>query len=131
MYLKYRTFQNRLESYCQILLQYASSPCSTRPNQGCSFSKGWNIIYSLFHPFMQDKLAYGSSVLSLSQFWLLPKWPIKTLLATKVVKIDLKIIILLPWSKSVKFTVCVIFCNENMFYFRLKNAFWNVMCQRS
>jgi hypothetical protein len=44
-------------------------------------------------------------ILSSSQFLLLSQWPVKTKLAIKVVKIDLKIIILLSWPKPVKQTV--------------------------
>ncbi len=53
--------------------------------------------YSVFHRFRQAKFAYSSSILSPSQFSLLPQLPLKmTPLIIKVVKIDLKIIISLP-----------------------------------
>jgi hypothetical protein len=39
---------------------------------------------------MQAKFPYGASILSSSQFSLLPQLPQKIMLASKVVKIDLK-----------------------------------------
>ncbi len=48
---------------------------------------------------MQAKFAYGGSILSFSLFSL-PQSHLKTTLALKVFKIDSKIIISLPWSKS-------------------------------
>ncbi len=48
---------------------------------------------SVFHRFRQAKFAYGGLLLSPSQYLLLPKQPLKTMLTIKVVKIDLKIII--------------------------------------
>jgi hypothetical protein len=59
----------------------------------------------VFHRYRQAKFAYGSLILSLSQFLLLPQQPVKMMPTSKVVKIDLKIIILLPCFKSVKLTV--------------------------
>ncbi len=52
--------------------------------------------YSVFHRFRQDKFAYSGSILSSSQFLLLPQLPQKMELASKVVKVDSKIIISLP-----------------------------------
>jgi len=46
--------------------------------------------------FWQAKFAYGGSILGSSQFTLLPQLPQKMMLDLKVVKIDTKIIILLP-----------------------------------
>jgi len=57
--------------------------------------------YGAFHGFGQAKFAYGSLVIGSSQFTLLPPLPVKTKLNLKVVKIDSKIIISLPKSKSV------------------------------
>jgi hypothetical protein len=59
----------------------------------------------VFHRFRPAKFAYGGSILSSSQFFILPQWPLKMTLAIKVVKIHPKIIILLPKYKSVKKTV--------------------------
>jgi hypothetical protein len=61
--------------------------------------------YSVFHRFRQSKFAYRGSILSSGQFLLLPQRPIETMLTIKVFKIDSKIIISLPWSKSAKHTV--------------------------
>jgi hypothetical protein len=52
--------------------------------------------YSLFHQFRQAKFANGGSILSSSQFSILPQLPQKMKLASKVVKIDPKIIFSLP-----------------------------------
>ncbi len=52
--------------------------------------------YSVFHRFRHAKFANGGSILSSSQFSILPKLPQKMKFATKVVKIDPKIIISLP-----------------------------------
>ncbi len=65
--------------------------------------------YSVFHKFRQAKFAYGGSILSFSQNLLLPQLPQKMKLAVKVVKSDSKIIISLPWSKSVKLNVDFVF----------------------
>ncbi len=46
--------------------------------------------YSVFHRFRLAKFAYGSLILSSSQFLLLPQWPLQTTLAMNVVKIDTK-----------------------------------------
>jgi hypothetical protein len=48
--------------------------------------------YSVIHQFRQAKFAYGGSILSSCNFLLLPQPPLKITLATKVVKIDSKII---------------------------------------
>jgi hypothetical protein len=56
---------------------------------------------------MQAKFAYGGSILSSSQFWPLPKLPLKTTLAIKVVKIGSKIIIIIT-SSSICETHCII-----------------------
>jgi hypothetical protein len=53
-------------------------------------------LYSVFHRFKQAKFAYGGSILSSSQFLLLPQLPQKMELASKVVKVDSKIIVSLP-----------------------------------
>ncbi len=62
----------------------------------------WHIrlSYSVFHWFRRAKFACGGSTLSSSQFL-----PLSSCLGIKVVKIDWKIIISIPWSKSVKQTV--------------------------
>jgi hypothetical protein len=52
--------------------------------------------YSVFQGFSKAKSANGGSILSLSQFLILPQLPQKIKLASKVVKVDSKIIILLP-----------------------------------
>jgi hypothetical protein len=56
----------------------------------------------MFHCFRPAKFACVDSIFSLGQFLLLPRRRQKTMLAIKVVKIDSKIIRLLPRSKSVK-----------------------------
>ncbi len=53
-------------------------------------------FYSVFHQFMQAKFDYGGSILSLSQFLLLPQLPKKMKLTSKVVIVDSKIIFSLP-----------------------------------
>jgi hypothetical protein len=50
-------------------------------------------LYSVFHRFGQAKFAYGGSILSSGQFLLLFQLPQKMELASKVVKIDPKIIL--------------------------------------
>ncbi len=52
--------------------------------------------YSVFQGFSKAKFANGGSILSSSQFSILPQLAQKLKLASKVVKIDSKIIILLP-----------------------------------
>ncbi len=51
---------------------------------------------SVFQGFSKAKFANGGSILSSSQFSILPQLAQKIKLASKVVKIDTKIIILLP-----------------------------------
>jgi hypothetical protein len=51
------------------------------------------LAYSVFQGFRQAKSANGSSILSLSQFLILPQLPQKMKLASKVVKVNSKIII--------------------------------------
>jgi hypothetical protein len=53
-------------------------------------------LYSVFQGFSKAKSSNGGSILSLSQFLILPQLPQKIKLASKVVKDDSKIIILLP-----------------------------------
>ncbi len=62
-------------------------------------------LYSVFHWFQRAKFAYGDLILSSSQFLLLTQHSQKMKLTSKVIKIKTKIIISLPWSKSVKQTV--------------------------
>ncbi len=52
--------------------------------------------YSVFQGFSKAKFANGGSILSSSQFSILPQLAQKMKLASKVVKIDSKIIISLP-----------------------------------
>jgi hypothetical protein len=54
------------------------------------------ICYSVFQGFIKAKSANGGSILSSSQFLILPQLPQQIKLASKVVKVDSKIIILLP-----------------------------------
>jgi hypothetical protein len=58
------------------------------------------MICRTFYRFEQAKFAYGGSIISSSQFTILSKLPLKTVLDLKVVKIDSKIVILLHKSKS-------------------------------
>jgi hypothetical protein len=53
-------------------------------------------LYSVFQGFSKAKSANGGSILSSSQFLILPQLPQKIKLASKVVKVDSKIIISLP-----------------------------------
>ncbi len=53
-------------------------------------------FYSVFQAFSKAKSANGGSILSLSQFLILPQLPQNIKLASKVVNVDSKIIILLP-----------------------------------
>jgi hypothetical protein len=62
------------------------------------------VLYSVFHRFRQANFANGGLILSLSHFLILPRLPQKLSSLQKVVKIDSKIIISLPRSKSVKLT---------------------------
>jgi hypothetical protein len=55
------------------------------------FCDDW--YYSVFHQFRQAKFVYGGSILSSSQFLLLPQLPPKMELSSKV---DSKIIVSLP-----------------------------------
>ncbi len=59
----------------------------------------------MFHQFKKAKFANGGSILSFSQFLLPTQWPQKMTLAIEVVKIDSKIIVLLPGSKLMKHPV--------------------------
>jgi len=52
--------------------------------------------YSVFQGFSKAKSANGGSILSSNQFLILPQLPQKIKLASKVVKVDSKIIISLP-----------------------------------
>ncbi len=61
--------------------------------------------YSVFHRFRQAKFAYGGSISSSIQFSLLPQRPQNLMLDVKISINNFKIIISLPWSKSVKQTV--------------------------
>jgi hypothetical protein len=54
------------------------------------------LYYSVFQGFSKAKSANGGSISSWSQFLILPQLPQKIKLASKVVKVDSKIIILLP-----------------------------------
>jgi hypothetical protein len=53
-------------------------------------------LYSVFQGFSKAKFAYGGSILSSSQFLILPQLPQKMKLKSKLVKIDPKIIVSLP-----------------------------------
>ncbi len=64
------------------------------------------VIYSVFQGFSKAKTANGGSILSSSQFLILPQLPQKIKLASKVVKVDSKIIRShYLRSKSLKLTV--------------------------
>jgi hypothetical protein len=56
----------------------------------------YRFSYSVFHQFRQAEFAHGGLILSSSQFLLLPQLPQKMELASKAVKVDSKIIVLLP-----------------------------------
>ena len=53
-------------------------------------------FYSVFQGFSKAKSANGGSILSSSQYLILPQLPQKIKLASKVVKVDSKIIVSLP-----------------------------------
>ncbi len=57
-------------------------------------------LYTVFHLFRQAKFAFGGSILS--QFLLQTQWPLKTMLAFKVAKLDS-----LHGSKSKKQTAVI------------------------
>jgi hypothetical protein len=59
----------------------------------------------VFQGFSKAKSANGGSILSTSQFLILPQLPQKIKLASKVVKVDSKIIISILRSKSLNLTV--------------------------
>jgi hypothetical protein len=61
--------------------------------------------YTVFHRFGQAKFANGYLILSSSQNLLQLQRPLKTWLVIKVVKLGPKVIISLPWFKSVKQTI--------------------------
>ncbi len=64
---------------------------------GYNNGKGFETrYYSVFQGFRQAKSANGGWILSSSQFLILPQLPQKMKLASKVVKVDSKIIISLP-----------------------------------
>jgi hypothetical protein len=65
-----------------------------RKNNFEGSSNGWS--YSVFQGFSKAKSANGGLILSSSQFLILPQLPQKIKLASKVVKVDSKIIISLP-----------------------------------
>jgi hypothetical protein len=67
-------------------------------------------LYSVFQGFRKAKSANGGSILSSGQFLILPQLPQKIKLASKVVKVDSKIIISYLRSKSLKLTVEVAVC---------------------
>jgi hypothetical protein len=58
------------------------------------------VSYSVFQGYSKAKSANGGSILSSSQFLILPQLPQKIKLASKVVKVDSKIIISLPKIKT-------------------------------
>ena len=65
-----------------------------RPNfVGIKIIDHFTCIYRAFHRFGQIKFVYGGPVLGSSQFLLLLQLPPKMMLASKMVKIDSKIII--------------------------------------
>ncbi len=79
-----------------------------------------------------DKLNFdnGGSTLRVSKLLLLHQRPLKMTLAIKVVKINLKIIILLPQSKSVKQTrEATPKCYAPLLYAStIKQIFWSNKC---
>jgi hypothetical protein len=52
-----------------------------------------DLTYGVFQGFSKAKSAYGGSILSSSQFLILPQLPQKIKLASKLVEVDSKIII--------------------------------------
>jgi len=59
----------------------------------CVLRAIFKLNYRVFHIFGQAKFSYGGSILSSSQFTLLPQLPLRIMLVLIVVIIDLKIII--------------------------------------
>ncbi len=79
------------------------------------FCAAFLYIYSVFCQLRYAKFAYSGSILSSRQFLLLPQQPLKMAIASiKEAKIDSKVIILLPQSKSVKLIVpfCIFWQEE-------------------
>ena len=62
-------------------------------NETCASEIKFSSFYSVFQGFSKAKSANGGSILSSSQFLLLPQLPKKMELALKVVKVDSKIIV--------------------------------------
>ncbi len=90
---------------CQVMINYKATPTVeygprtlVLSDYEVSNEKMIFYLYSVFHRFRQAKFAYGGLILSSSQFTLLPQRSLKMILALKVDKIDLKIIILIPLS---------------------------------
>ncbi len=67
-----------------------------RPKLPYIVKKHFVQTYSVFQGFGKAKSANGGSILSSSQFFIMPQLPQKIKLALKVVKVDSKIIISLP-----------------------------------
>ncbi len=87
------------------------SPSTPRPPGTAFWSSTTFLRYSVFHRFREAKFANGGSILSSSQFLMLPQLPQKMKLVSKVVKIDPKIIISLPpWNSLYEtgfFPICI------------------------
>ncbi len=67
------------------------------------------VVHCVFHRFKQPKFAHGGSrCFKLELIFVTAQLPQKIMLTSKQVKIDLKKIILLPRSKSVKLTVVLL-----------------------
>jgi hypothetical protein len=60
------------------------------------YSDFHEFTYSVFQGFRQAKSANGGSILSSSQFLILPQLPQRMDLTSKVIKVDSKIIVSLP-----------------------------------
>ncbi len=78
------------ESFNQIQLFPIGKCCSRFKLKVVKF------VYSVFQGFRKAKFGRGGSILSSSQFLILPQLPQKIKLASKVVKVDSKTIICLP-----------------------------------
>jgi hypothetical protein len=103
-------------SRCAIAATWNGKKCKFNFIIFTSSSNFTRKMYSVFHWFMQAKSTYGGSILSSSHISLQPQLTLKTTLAIKVVKIEWKIIISLPWSKLVKHTVGLgLICQKSTF----------------
>jgi hypothetical protein len=83
------------EVFAYFYLLFCNGLWQTRILKGRKKTK-YIYFYSVFQGFSKAKFANGGSILSSSQFSILPQLAQKMKLTSKVVKVDSKIIISLP-----------------------------------